>query len=179
MSERHRPAGGAAMRTREPQASGVVVRRVMLDPGNVWRIGLVVLGLIALTLVIRFILGEGSSLIFTAFMAWFVSLAMEPAVSRLARHMPRGVATGLVLLGVVAFLGIFFGLFGQLIVEQVANLVQSVPDLVEQLLNWVNSRFGTDYAVEDLLATVDLSSERAASVAGQVAGGVLAGLRAG
>jgi predicted PurR-regulated permease PerM len=146
----------------------------MLDPGNVWRIGLVVLGLIALTLVIRFILGEGSSLIFTAFMAWFVSLAMEPAVSRLARHMPRGVATGLVLLGVVAFLGIFFGLFGQLIVEQVANLVRSVPEIAQQTLDWANSRFGTSYTIDDLLANVDLSSERAASVAGQVAGGVLA-----
>ena len=162
------------MRTREPQASGVVVRRVMLDPGNVWRIGLVVLGLIALTLVIRFVLGEGSSLIFTAFMAWFVSLAMEPAVSRLARHMPRGVATGLVLLGVVAFLGIFFGLFGQLIVEQVANLVRSVPEIAQQTLDWGNSRFRTNYTIDDLLANVDLSSERAASVAGQVAGGVLA-----
>jgi predicted PurR-regulated permease PerM len=149
------------------------VRRVVLDPGNVWRIGFVVLGIIALAMVLRFVLGQGSSLIFTVFVAWFGSLAMEPAVGRLARHMPRGAATALVALGVVAFLGVFFALFGQLIVEQVANLVRSVPDLAENLLAWVNRRFGTDYAIDDLLANIDLSSERVAGVAGQVAGGLL------
>jgi predicted PurR-regulated permease PerM len=149
------------------------VRRVVLDPGNVWRVGFVVLGLIALAMVLRFVLGQGSSLIFTVFVAWFGSLAMEPAVSRLARHMPRGAATALVALGVVVFLGVFIALFGQLIVEQVANLVRSVPDLAENLLGWVNRRFGTDYSIDDLVANIDLSSERVAGVAGQLAGGVL------
>jgi predicted PurR-regulated permease PerM len=149
------------------------VRRVVLDPGNVWRVGFVVLGLIALAMVLRFVLGHGSSLIFTVFVAWFGSLAMEPAVGRLARHMPRGAATALVALGVVVFLGVFFALFGQLIVAQVTNLVQSVPDLAQDLLAWVNRRFGTDYELDDLLASIDLSSERVAGVAGQVAGSVL------
>ena len=162
------------MRTDESQRSGSVVRRVVLDPGNVWRIGLVVIGLIALTLAVRFVLTEGSSLLFTAFVAWFVSLAMEPAVSRFSRRMPRGVATALVLLGVVVFLAVFFALFGQLIVEQVTHLVESVPGLVEQALNWTNARFGTEYAMDDLLASVNLSSERVGAVVGQVAGGILA-----
>lgn len=148
-------------------------RRVVLDPGNVWRVGFVVLGLIALALVLRFVLGHGSSLIFVVFMAWFGSLAMEPAVGRLARHMPRGAATALVALAVVVFLGVFLALFGQLIVTQVAGLVQSVPDLAENLLAWLNRRFGTDYTLDDLVANIDLSSERLAGVAGQVAGSVL------
>ena len=46
---------------------------------------------------VRFVLERGSSLIFTVVMAWFASLAMEPAVSRLARRMPRGAATGVVM----------------------------------------------------------------------------------
>lgn len=45
------------------------VTRVVLVPGNVWRIGLVVIGLIVLFAVGRFVLGEGASLIFTAVMA--------------------------------------------------------------------------------------------------------------
>ena len=97
--------------------------RVLLDPGNVWRIGLVVIALIVLVLVVQFVLEQGSSLIFTVVMAWFASLAMEPAVSRLARRMPRGAATGSVMAGVVVFLVVFVALFGQLIAEQVANLV--------------------------------------------------------
>jgi predicted PurR-regulated permease PerM len=147
---------------------------MLLDPGNIWRIGLVVIALIALVIVVRFVLEQGSSLIFTVVMAWFASLAIEPAVSRLARHMPRGAATGLVMAGVVAFLVLFFTLFGQLIVEQVTALVQSVPALASEALDWVNRRFGTDYAMEDLVANIDLSPERAAGVASQLAGGVLA-----
>ena len=150
------------------------VTRVVLVPGNVWRIGLVVIGLIVLFAVGRFVLGEGASLIFTAVMAWFISLAMEPAVSRLARHMPRGAATGLVLLAVVLFLVVFFSLFGALIVEQVTNLVQSLPDFARNALTWVNGRFGTDYALEDLWETLNLDTDRLADMASQLAGGVLA-----
>ncbi|GGB95568.1 AI-2E family transporter [Cellulomonas carbonis] len=148
--------------------------RMLLDPGNVWRIGWVVIALIALVMVLRFVLGQGSSLIFTIVMAWFASLAIEPAVGRLARRMPRGAATGLVMLGVVLFLVVFVALFGQLVVEQVANLVRSVPSLAEDGLAWVNARFGTDYRIEDLVSHIDLSPERAAGVASQLAGGVLA-----
>lgn len=150
------------------------VTRVVLVPGNVWRIGLVVIGLIVLFAVGRFVLSEGASLIFTAVMAWFISLAMEPAVSRLARHMPRGAATGLVLLAVVLFLVVFFSLFGALIVEQVTNLVQSLPDFARNALTWVNGRFGTDYALEDLWETLNLDTDRLADMASQLAGGVLA-----
>lgn len=156
------------------QANRTDVTRVVLVPGNVWRIGLVVIGLIVLFAVGRFVLSEGASLIFTAVMAWFISLAMEPAVGRLARHMPRGAATGLVLLAVVLFLVVFFSLFGALIVEQVTNLVQSLPDFARNALTWVNGRFGTDYALEDLWETLNLDTDRLADMASQLAGGVLA-----
>lgn len=148
--------------------------RVLLEPSNVWRIGWVVVGLIAVVLVIQFVLGKGSSLIFIVVMAWFASLAMEPAVGRLARRMPRGAATGLVLGGVVLFLTAFFGLFGQLIVTQVAGLVSTIPELAADLLTWVNERFGTEYTIDQLVSNIDLSPEKAAGYANQIAGGVLA-----
>ena len=148
--------------------------RVLLDPSNVWRVGWVVVGLIAVVMIIRFVLGKGSSLIFIVVMAWFASLAIEPAVSRLARRMPRGAATGLVLGGVVVFLGAFFGLFGQLIVTQVAGLVSTIPELAADLLAWVNERFGTEYTMDQLVSNIDLSPEKAAGYANQIAGGVLA-----
>ena len=148
--------------------------RVLLDPANIWRIGWVVIGLIVLVLVLEFILGRGRSLIFLIVMAWFGSLAIEPAVSRLANRMPRGAATGVVMGGVVAFLVLFFSLFGQLIVDQVAHLVQSVPDLARDGLDWANQQLGTDYTVDQLVSNMELTSEKAAGLASQLAGGVLA-----
>ena len=148
--------------------------RVLLDPGNIWRIGWVVIGLLVLVLVGDFVLGRGRSLIFLIVMAWFGSLAIEPAVSRLANRMPRGAATGLVIGGVVGFLVLFFSLFGQLIVDQVANLVQSVPALARDGLDWANQQLGTEYTVDQLVSNMDLTAEKAAGVASQLAGGVLA-----
>ncbi|ACZ29248.1 protein of unknown function UPF0118 [Xylanimonas cellulosilytica DSM 15894] len=146
---------------------------VLFEPRNVWRTGLVVLGLIALAAVVLQVLRAGSSLLFIVFTAWFVSLAMEPAVSRLARRMPRGAATGVVMLGVLGFVALFSALFGNLVVQQVTSLVETIPSLVDQALDYVDQQFGVRYSLDDLLAQVQQNAGSAASVAGTVAGGIL------
>lgn len=148
--------------------------RVVLDPGNVWRVGFVVLGVVLVALAGRFVLLRGSSLLFTVLMAWFASLAMEPVVSRLARRMHRGAATAVVMLAVLVFLGIFVVLFGQLFVDQVAQLVEAMPGLVRGTVDWVNGTLGTDYQLSEILANLNLTPEQAAGYAAGVAGGVFA-----
>jgi len=147
--------------------------RLMLDPGNVWRIGFVVVAVVVAALVGRFILVQGSSLLFTVLMAWFASLAMEPPVGWLARRMRRGAATAIVMLGIVAFLVIFVLLFGQLFVDQVAQLVEALPGLVRGTVDWANGALGTQYELADILANLNLTPAKVAGYAGQVAGGVL------
>ena len=147
--------------------------RILLDPGNMWRIGFVVVGVVVSALAGRFILVQGSSLLFTVVIAWFASLALEPPVEWLARRMRRGAATAVVMLGVVAFLGLFVLLFGQLFVDQVAQLVEALPGLVRGAVDWVNGTLGTQYELADILANLNLTPAKAAGYAGQVAGGVL------
>ncbi len=147
--------------------------RVVLDPRNTWRIGFVVIALAVVVAIGRFVLAGGSALLFTVLMAWFASLAMEPAVSRLARRMPRAAATGLVMLTGVVFFGVFLTLFGQLFVSQVARLVEGLPELVASGVDWANATLGTAYDFDQILADLSLTPERAASVAAQVAGGIL------
>jgi predicted PurR-regulated permease PerM len=146
---------------------------VLFEPRNIWRVGLVVLALIALASVVMFVFRAGGSLLFTVFTAWFVSLAIEPAVSRLATRMPRGAATGLVMVGVILFLGVFFALFGNLVVQQVSTLVENIPDLVDRALDLVYEQFGVRYSLDDLLAQVQQNAGSAASFAGTLAGGIL------
>lgn len=148
--------------------------RVVLDLGNVWRVGFVVLGVVLVALAGRFVLLRGSSLLFTVLMAWFASLAMEPVVSRLARRMHRNAATAVVMLAVVVFLAIFVVLFGQLFVDQVAQLVEAMPGLVRGTVDWVNGTLGTDYQLSEILANLNLTPEQAAGYAAGVAGGVFA-----
>ncbi|QAY69721.1 AI-2E family transporter [Xylanimonas protaetiae] len=148
-------------------------RTVLFEPRNVWRVGLVVLALIALAAVVMFVFRAGGSLLFTVFTAWFVSLAIEPAVGRLARRMPRGAATGLVMLGVIIFFGAFLALFGNLVVQQVSTLVEAIPDLVNRALDLAYDQFGVRYSLDDLLSQVQQNAGSAANLAGTLAGGIL------
>ena len=70
-------------------------------------------------------------MLFTLLMAWFASIAMEPAVGRLSRRMRRGAATGLVMLAVTVFCVVFAVLFGRLIADQLIEAVKAVPVLAE------------------------------------------------
>jgi predicted PurR-regulated permease PerM len=146
---------------------------VILDPQSVWRAGLVVIGLIVAYSFGSFVLHDGGSLIFQLVMSWIASIAMEPAVSRLAQRMRRGLATGLVMLGVVLFAVVFSAAFGNLLVSQAITLIQSIPELLASVTTWVNSTFGTSFDPGSLMQEVHVSPQTLANLGVDVAGGLL------
>jgi predicted PurR-regulated permease PerM len=150
--------------------------RVIFEAGNVWRMGLVLVGVVVLSLMTQFILTNGHLVLYTILMAWFASLAMEPAVSRLARRMRRGGATAVVMLSVLAFLVVFLALFGQMFASQVVSLVQSLPQIVKGVLDWVNQQFDQQFDLQAILDAINLTPDQAAGYAGQIAAGVLVAL---
>ncbi|MGH2754676.1 MAG: AI-2E family transporter [Actinomycetota bacterium] len=83
--------------------------------------------------------------------ALFVSFALEPAVSYLARRgWRRGAATGFVF-AVVGFLSLLMlFVIGRLVVDQVAELVEQAPELVEEAATWANDTFDIDLETEGL-----------------------------
>lgn len=129
-------------------------REVTLRPGNIWRVGLVVLAVIALGLMLQFIIRDGGSVIFTVLMAWFAAIAMAPAVDRLARRMKRGFATFIVMGAFALLMVVFVAAFGALLVDQVTQLISRIPDLIDSGLEWVNSRFSTTFTQDSLLSTI-------------------------
>jgi predicted PurR-regulated permease PerM len=155
--------------------------RALLVPANIWRVGLTLAGLAALFLFARFVLADGGSVLFTVVMAWFISLAMEPAVAKLSTWMPRAVATTLVMVGTGMFAIAFLIAFGNLFIEQAAQLLRGLPGVIESVLGWANDTLGTNYRASDILTSIELSPEDAARYAQDVLGGVvgLAGSVAG
>jgi predicted PurR-regulated permease PerM len=129
-------------------------REVVLVPSNVWRVGLVVLALIALGLAIRFVLVDGGSVIFTVLMSWFAAIAMGPVVDRLSRHMKRGVATIVVMLVFAVLLVIFVVAFGTLLVDQLSQLITRIPDLIDAAISWLNSTFSLSLRKESVLSSI-------------------------
>ncbi|WP_206068933.1 AI-2E family transporter [Nonomuraea composti] len=155
------------------QQEGQRTVRVLLSPANIWRVGFAVVAVVAVVLFARFVLADAGGLIVVVVMAWFVSLAMEPAVGRLARHMRRGAAALLVMAAFLIVSGIFLFLFGSLLAEQVAILVRELPDILTGAVAWVNGQFGTNYHVGDILTSLNLTPQQAAQYAQDVLGNVL------
>jgi len=156
--------------TAPPGATDVVVH---LDRRNVWRTGWVLVAVVALAALGNFVIDDGGSVIFTLVMSMLAAIAMEPAVARLSHRMRRGVATMLVMLGVLVFIIIFLLAFGRLLGQQIATFVQSVPALVESAVTWANETFGTSMSVESLLEQFTGGTAGLATVAGDLAGGLI------
>jgi predicted PurR-regulated permease PerM len=111
---------------------------------------------------------------FTLAFAFFFALSMEPLVDRLAaRGMRRGLATFLVMGAILLGTAAFFAVFGQLLFTQLAELVKSVPTLIEDIVEWVNRTFDTDLDYRSLLDSLNISPAQIANIAGDLGLGVL------
>ncbi len=148
--------------------------QVTFDPSNVWRTGLVVLGVVALGLFLYFVLDDGGSVIFTVLMSWFAAIAMAPAVNWLSRWMKRGVATMVVMGSALLFAAVFFLLFGALLVDQMVQLIMLIPDLIDETITWVNSTFNLELSQGSILEMAGLSTEQLATAAAGIGVSLLA-----
>jgi predicted PurR-regulated permease PerM len=106
--------------------------------------------------------------------AFFIGLAMEPIVNRLERRgLKRGLGTGLVLGGLILGTTLFFAVFGNLLVSQLAALISNVPDLIDSAIAWVNQEFGTNLSEDTLLDAVGVSTADLANAAADIGIGVV------
>ena len=137
-----------------------------------WRAGFIGLAVIAIGAFGRFLLEDGGSVIFTVLMSWFFAMAMAPAVDRLSQHMKRGLATLIVMGGILVFLVLFAAAFGKLLVEQLIEVLEALPTLAEEGLAWFNSTFGTAYTAQEILAQINLDDAALKQLATQAAAGI-------
>lgn len=111
---------------------------------------------------------------YTIFFAFFLGLAMEPVVNRLAsRGIKRGLGTFIVLGGLLSGAVLFFAVFGNLLFTQMAELLQSVPALLADALIWINEH--TDANIEEgrVLESLGISNSDLAGAAADLGLGVL------
>jgi predicted PurR-regulated permease PerM len=138
-----------------------------------WRRTWLVVGVLVLTLFVAFVGWRGASTIYYVLMAWFIALAMEPAVSKLATKMKRGVATGVVMLAVGLGLAIFVWIFGSLFIDQVKSFIGALPDIADNALAWFNRVTGSSFTFDTILDRLGITPGDVAAYADDVALGVL------
>jgi predicted PurR-regulated permease PerM len=108
------------------------------------------------------------------FLAWMFAIAVEPVVNALERRgMRRGLATGIVLFGLLLAVIGFFAVFGTVLVDQLTQLIASAPSVVRSLVDWANRTFGTDLRPADILDSLNLTPERIQELVGKLTPGIL------
>ena len=87
-------------------------------------------------------MGQLKSLGVNILIAFFVALALEPIVVWLVRHgWRRGAAAAVALIGSLLTILVVLALFGNLFIQQLVQLVQSLPALYASVQEFVADRF--------------------------------------
>ncbi|MFG2385674.1 AI-2E family transporter [Streptomyces avermitilis] len=111
---------------------------------------------LALALIAAFQLGswafhQVTGLLINILIAFFLALAIEPAVSWMAAYgMRRGLATFLVFLGAMIVTAGFVTLLGSMLAGQIIKMVEGFPDYLDSVISWVNTTFHTDLRRVDI-----------------------------
>ena len=105
-----------------------------------------------LTFVVRHVYSSLSGLLVLLVVSLFLSLAIEPGVNRLARRgWRRGTATSLILFGVVGLFLLFVIAIGTLVGSQLADLLSESDRYITDVVDWINSTFGTSIDAQDVI----------------------------
>ncbi|CAM5739790.1 AI-2E family transporter OS=Streptomyces alboniger OX=132473 GN=CP975_26590 PE=3 SV=1 [Streptomyces alboniger] len=105
---------------------------------------------LALTLIAVFQLGSWAfhqltGLLINILIAFFLALAIEPAVSWMsARGVRRGLATFLVFFAVLIVAAGFVTLLGSILAGQIIKIVEDFPDYLDSVIHWINTHFNTE-----------------------------------
>ncbi|MFD9971044.1 AI-2E family transporter [Streptomyces sp. NPDC059011] len=98
-------------------------------------------------------------LLINVLIAFFLALAIEPAVGRMAaRGVRRGIATFLVFLAVLAVSVGFVVALGSMLAGQIVEMVEDFPQYLDQVINWINKTFHSELsrvAIQDSLLRSD------------------------
>ncbi|WP_428986348.1 AI-2E family transporter [Streptomyces camelliae] len=139
----HTASTGATTPDRPPVRSTVVPGGRM--PRWLPRAMVLALALIAVFQLGTWAFHQLTGLLINVLIAFFLALAIEPAVSRMAaRGMRRGLATFLVFLVLTIAAAGFITLLGSMLAGQIIKMVEGFPDYLDSLIRWINDSFHTD-----------------------------------
>ena len=150
------------------------------DTGNgpdlhaVQKITIRILLIITAWVVLILVVGLARHFLFLILLAWLSAIAAEPAIRWLIRHRwKRGLATGVVGGSVLVLAIVTLALFGTSMFQQLSQLVQGAPAVVEQVVRQLNSSFGMELDPGEIASKLQLTSDQVQDLAGTYGAGVL------
>lgn len=150
---------------------------IAFDPKWFRRSVITLLVLLTLYALARWLFEVTGHFVFLLLLAWLIAIAMEPSIRFFERRgLARGAGTGItLLLGFLLTLGIF-AMLGGVFSAQLAQLVQSLPAIINELVAWVNQRFGLNLSANTIQQQLNLDASQIATYASDFAGGIVGAL---
>ncbi|MFD5600382.1 AI-2E family transporter [Leucobacter sp. NPDC058333] len=131
---------------------------------------------VLVALLIGSIVGQLGTVFVYVGVALFLSLGLDPIVSRIERKLPRPAAVAVVVGGVIlAFAGILLAIV-PVLVKQITNLIDTAPDMVDDITHsdwygWLTDQFGTNF---DSAVSGVLDFLQDPTNLGEIGGGIVA-----
>ncbi|WP_078940975.1 AI-2E family transporter [Streptomyces cellulosae] len=141
---RHASPLGATPPTRPPADGGAAGPSARM-PRWLPRAMVLALALIAVFQLGSWAFHQLTSLLVNILIAFFLALAIEPAVSWMnSRGLRRGLATFLVFFAVLIVTAGFITLLGSMLAGQIIKIVEDFPDYLDSVIHWINTHFHTE-----------------------------------
>jgi len=114
-----------------------------------------------------------ASFAFNLLLAWLIAISFDPVVSWLAhKGMRRGAATAIVATTVLLLLAGFVALFGGVLATQITELIQALPQLILEIVDWVNRTFHANIDPVQLTDNLNLTTDQITNLVSNFAGGI-------
>jgi predicted PurR-regulated permease PerM len=124
--------------TRQPERQAPTF--IALDSRMLRRSLILIIGAVLLLALIKWAWEMLAGFLFLILLSWLIAISFDPVVSFLARHrMSRGLATAIVAIVVLGSIGAFIALLGGALDTQVVELILALPELILQIVNWINN----------------------------------------
>ena len=147
---------------------------IRFDQVSVRRAVIATVGILVAFSILKWLWDSAGHFIFLLMLAWLLSIAMEPSVAWLANHgLKRGLASGLVILGIILTTVAFIVLFGGIFVTQSAELIKGFPETVNSVVLWLNQTFHLTLDTTHILDSLNIDAGKIAEWASTFAGGIL------
>jgi predicted PurR-regulated permease PerM len=169
MSGSNPPEGATDRSETAARRTARVVAAAISDPRLLRRVSVAVIAVVLFIQVFEWLFFGVRHLLFLLLLAWLFAIAMEPAVSWMARRgIKRGGGTGIVMVSLFLAIVAFSAVFGAIFIEQVVSLVKVLPDTLTRLVDWVNQTFNTNFDPSQLTDLLQITPERVAEWASTI-----------
>ena len=170
----YEPNDGWPTSTSDLDATNDRTFTIRFDQVSVRRAVIATVGILVAFSILKWLWDSAGHFIFLLMLAWLLSIAMEPSVAWLANHgLKRGLASGLVILGIILTTVAFIVLFGGIFVTQSAELIKGFPETVNSVVLWLNQTFHLTLDTTHILDSLNIDAGKIAEWASTFAGGIL------